>query len=132
MKARINIDNSFGGVYTDEFLETNKDLVLNDCLVSDWNLTEILPEVHGLKLVFDKGVWIETATNEEILNHKNQLIDNEIEALKQSQISELGATRMIVSECQELQIDIPIEIQNERKAIRDKYKDLIDELINSK
>lgn len=71
MKTRILDNNLFGGVYTDEFLKKNKNNIINGSLVSTWNLTEKVCSTDIILPIFDNGVWIESATNEEILKLNN-------------------------------------------------------------
>lgn len=67
MKTRILDSNLFGGVYTDEFLKKNKDNIINSSLVSTWNLTDVQCSPDLIIPIFEKGFWIESASNEEIL-----------------------------------------------------------------
>ncbi len=67
MKTRILQNNLFGGVYTDEFLKKNKDNIVNGSLLSTWNLTDVQCSPDLILPIFDNGVWIESASNEEIL-----------------------------------------------------------------
>jgi len=71
MKTRILQNNLFGGVYTDEFLKKNKDNIINGSLVSTWNLTDVQCSPDLIIPIFDNGVWIESANNEEILKLNN-------------------------------------------------------------
>jgi hypothetical protein len=58
-KARILSDGAWGGNYSNEWLENNKDIVFAGQLVSEWELTELLPQV-SMKLPFlEDGVWVE-------------------------------------------------------------------------
>lgn len=68
MKARI-LNNEFNGIYTDEFILKNSDKIINGQLVSEWQLTEVLPteeERNYIKLMFDGESYYEGATPEEI------------------------------------------------------------------
>ena len=71
MKTRILDNNLFGGVYTDEFLKKNKNNIINGSLVSTWNLTDVQCSTDIILPIFDNGNWIESATNEEILELNN-------------------------------------------------------------
>ena len=71
MKTRILHNNLFGGVYTDEFLKKNKDNIINGSIVSTWNLTDVQCSSDMILAIFDNGNWIESATNEEILEFNN-------------------------------------------------------------
>lgn len=65
MKARI-LNNEFQGVYTDDFILNNLDNLINGQLVSEWQLTEILPSMELKKPIWNNSEWIEGATPEEI------------------------------------------------------------------
>lgn len=61
MKARINSDFSFGGIYTNEFLSKNKNIVVNGQLVSHWLTVEVSDEEasilkEGYQYIY--GVWL--------------------------------------------------------------------------
>ena len=71
MKTRILDNNLFGGVYTDEFLKKNKNNIINGSLVSAWNLTDVQCGTDIILPIFENSVWIESATNEEILELNN-------------------------------------------------------------
>ena len=71
MKTRILDNNLFGGVYTDEFLKKNKNNIINGSLVSTWNLTDVQCSTDIILPIFDNGNWVESATNEEILELNN-------------------------------------------------------------
>ena len=71
MKTRILQNNLFGGVYTDEFLKKNKDNIINGSLVNTWNLTDSQCSTDLIIPIFENGFWIESASNEEILNYNN-------------------------------------------------------------
>jgi|TARA_R110000744_G_scaffold339421_1_gene444566 MoaA/NifB/PqqE/SkfB family radical SAM enzyme len=72
MKTKILKNNLFGGVYTDEFLKKNKDNIINGSLVSTWNLTDAQCSTDIILPIFENGFWIESATNEEILELNNK------------------------------------------------------------
>tara|TARA_R110000803_G_scaffold159188_1_gene223362 strand:- start:56 stop:520 length:465 start_codon:yes stop_codon:yes gene_type:complete len=72
MKTRILQNNLFGGVYTDEFLKKNNNNIINGSLVSTWNLSEVQCNTDIITPIFDNGIWIESATNEEILELNNK------------------------------------------------------------
>ena len=68
MQVRI-LNNEFQGVYTNDFIQNNLDKVINGQLVSEWQLTELLPtdeEQKYIKLMFDGESYYEGATPEEI------------------------------------------------------------------
>ena len=120
MKARI-LNTEFQGIYTDEFLQNNLSNIINGQLVSEWELTEILPtelELKFIKLKFDGLVYFEGATIEEIVQAQN--------AKKQAQnleiYNELLLTDWYVVRFAETGIPIPSEILAERQAIRNRYE----------
>lgn len=122
MKARI-LNTDFKGIYTDEFLQNNLSNIINGQLVSEWELTEILPtelELKYINLKFDGLVYFEGATIEEIVQAQN--------AKKQAQnieiYNELLLTDWYVVRFAETGIDIPSEILAERQAIRNRYETL--------
>lgn len=120
MKARI-LNTEFKGIYTDEFIQDNLSNIINGQLVSEWELTEILPtelELKFLNLKFDGLVYFEGATIEEIQeaeNAKKQVQNLEI-------YNELLLTDWYVVRFVETGISIPTEILAERQAIRNRYK----------
>ena len=65
MKARI-LNNEFQGVYTDDFILNNLDNLINGQLVSEWQLTEVLPSMELKKPIWNGTEFIEGATPEEI------------------------------------------------------------------
>lgn len=71
MKARISIDNNFLGIYTDQWLQKNKDLIINGQLTSEWITVEVSDQealflTDGYKLI--DNIWIapEGPTEEEV------------------------------------------------------------------
>jgi len=65
-------------IYTDEFLQQYSDFTINGQLVSEWELTDILPteaEKQYVKLMFADGVYFEGATDEEIEAIENAKIN---------------------------------------------------------
>ena len=79
MKARI-VNNELSGIYTNDFLIQNKDKVINGQLVSEWQLTEVLPSEGFLKPTWNGSEWIEGATAEEIEQSQNQEKENFVRA----------------------------------------------------
>lgn len=77
MKARIKPDNNFGGVYTDEWLEANAQLIVNGQLVSDWTLTEILPAQNLVKPLWNGQSWIEGYSDDDIRAEMLQQIESQ-------------------------------------------------------
>ena len=84
------------------------------------NWTET-PYMGGLIKEFWNGTeWIESATPEEIESYKLELLAQ----LNQLQFDELSRTDWAYTRFLELNVEIPIEIVEERKAIREKYDNL--------
>ncbi len=68
MNARI-LNGTFQGVYNRDFFEEYWDVVINGQLVSEWEVTDILPteaEKQYIKSMFADGAYYEGATEEEI------------------------------------------------------------------
>ena len=65
MKARI-LNNEFKGIYTNDFILNNLDNLINGQLVSEWQLTEVLPSTELKKPLWNGTEFIEVATPEEI------------------------------------------------------------------
>ncbi len=59
-KTRIISGTDWGGNFTEDFLIQNSDLVINGQLVSDWELTEILPNLVLKKPNWNGTEWIES------------------------------------------------------------------------
>jgi hypothetical protein len=116
MKARIE-NTEFKGIYTDEFIQNNLSNIINGQLVSEWELTEILPtelELKYINLKFDGLVYFEGATIEEIQATKKQVQNLEI-------YNELLLTDWYVVRFVETGIEIPAEVLAERQEIRNRY-----------
>jgi hypothetical protein len=119
MKARIENQN-FKGIYTDEFIQDNLSNIINGQLVSEWELTEILPtelELKYINLKFDGLVYFDGASIDEIEeseNAKKQVQNLEV-------YNELLLTDWYVVRFVETGIPIPAEILAERQAIRNRY-----------
>lgn len=116
MKARI-FNSEFKGIYTDEFLQNNSSNVINGQLVSEWELTEILPTESYIKTMFDGVNYYEGASIEEIAIHQNNILNEN----KKQAYNELLPTDWYVIRKLETGIDIPAEILAERQAIRNRY-----------
>ncbi|WP_445720214.1 hypothetical protein [Flavobacterium sp.] len=80
MKARIFNDNFFG-IYTNDYIEKNKDKIVNGELVSNWQLTEILPNESLIKSIWNNG-WIEGATPEEIAEANKPIVPCSISRMR--------------------------------------------------
>tara|TARA_R110000803_G_scaffold167289_1_gene230529 strand:- start:223 stop:495 length:273 start_codon:yes stop_codon:yes gene_type:complete len=86
MKNRILENNLFGGIYTNEFLENNKNNIVNGKIVSDWNLTEVECSLELILPIFNNGEWVESATDEEIQEHNMTM--QRLEAIEKDAISD--------------------------------------------
>ena len=86
MKNRILENNLFGGIYTDEFLENNKNNIVNGKIVSDWNLTEVECSLELILPIFNNGEWVESANDEEIEEHNKTI--QRLEAIEKASISD--------------------------------------------
>lgn len=71
MKAII-LNNEFQGIYTNDFIEQNQDKIINGQLVSEWQLTEVLPNENLLKPIWSGSEWIEGATPEQISQKQSE------------------------------------------------------------
>lgn len=65
MKARI-LNNEFKGFYTNYFFIENWEKSINGQLVSEWQITEVLPNENLINPIWNGSEWIEGATPEEI------------------------------------------------------------------
>ena len=65
-KARILIDNKFGGIFSEKWLSDNNDIVFADELVSNWSLTEVIPSEDLYDPTFNGTEWVEGLTETEI------------------------------------------------------------------
>lgn len=65
MKSRI-INNEFAGIYSNEWLEKNKNVIINGALVAEWELVNSLPNDYLLKPIWNVSEFIEGATQQEI------------------------------------------------------------------
>ena len=70
MKTRV-INKQNGGNYTDEFIEQNKDKVINGVLVSEWVMVKEYKR-DFLNPIFENGEWIEGATPEQVAEQQKQ------------------------------------------------------------
>ena len=120
MKARI-YNGQWAGNHLQEWINANKDKEIGGELVSEWELTEVLPteeEKTYIKLMFDGENYYEGATPEEIA--EQELEKQKI--LKQQQYEELLETDWYVVRFVETGIPVPEEILQQRQEIRNKYK----------
>ena len=128
MQVRI-LNNEFHGVYTNDFIQNNLDKVINGQLVSEWQLTELLPteeEQKYIKLMFDGENYYEGATAEEIAEQTQF----QIQEYKIQQYQELLPTDWYYTRFLETGQEVPLEIKQQRQEIRDKYDTLIQEINN--
>lgn len=119
MKARI-VKNIFCGLYTDEFLLNNNDKKVNGALVSEWNLTDKIPS-EDIQKPFWNGIdWEESITDEGLEAKKSE----KIKELNQLQFQELAETDWYYIRKAETGENVPIDVEESRAAIRQKYDDL--------
>jgi hypothetical protein len=104
---KYNTDN---GYYTESVISE----------VQPKNSTEIEISVPIEFAKFDGTQWIDGRTKEELLKEK----ENQLLQLNQMQFEELSKTDWAYIRERELNIDVPIEIVEERKAIREKFNKL--------
>lgn len=72
-KARILNGNQWGGNYSLDWLQNNQNIVFAGQLVSEWSLTDIMPSIGLKKPFWDGETWIESITEEELLELKRSL-----------------------------------------------------------
>ena len=125
MKARI-LNNEFQGIYTEDFIQENQYNVINGQLVSEWQLTEVLPSETLIKPTWNGAEWIEGATPEEIAEANKPIVQN----LKVEQHQELLPTDWYYTRYIETGQEVPLEINQQRQEIREKYNNLIREINN--
>ena len=65
-KARIIGGVFFGGIHQNTWLENNKNVIFAGELVSEWHITENLPNTGIYKPIWDGDTWVESATEAEI------------------------------------------------------------------
>lgn len=120
MKARI-YNGEWAGNHTPTWLDLNQNKVIANQLVSEWQLTDILPteeEQKFVKLMFNGENYYEGATTNEILQYENQ----QKQELKKQAYEELLPTDWYVVRFIETGIAIPQEILDQRQEIRNKYE----------
>ena len=122
----IILNNKPAGIYTNQFFIDNWDLVINEQLVSEWQLTELIPSETLLKPFWSGTEWIEGATPEEIEEANKPIVQN----LKLEQYQELLQTDWYYTRYIETGQEVPLEIKQQRQEIRDKYNNLIQEIKN--
>lgn len=98
MKARI-LNNEFQGVYTDDFILNNLDNLINGQLVSEWQLTEILPSMELKKPIWNNSEWIEGAMPQEIAEQTQaEQLRKETEMYKKRTLDGINAYAEISAE----------------------------------
>jgi len=102
------------------FIVSSDEQPENSVLVTDENSNFIKPKANSIQFT----EVVEGITPEEIAEYNNK----KIEDLNQMQFEELSKTDWAYTRQQELGIEVPIEIVNERKIIREKYNNLKQEL----
>ena len=81
MLIRI-LNNEFQGIYTSDFIEQNQDKIINGQLVSEWQLTEVLPSTEFKKPLWNGSEWIESATPEEIAEANKPKVPIQVKNMK--------------------------------------------------
>ena len=125
MKARI-LNNEFKGIYTNDFILNNLDNLINGQLVSEWQLTEVLPSGNLLKPIWNGTEFIEGATSQEIAEQTQF----QIQEYKIQQYQELLPTDWYYTRFLETGQEVPLEIIQLRQEIRERYNNLINEINN--
>lgn len=82
MKARILQDNSYGGVFTNDFINERWNTVVNEQLVSEWVLTDVLPDENIHIKTWNGEKWTEGATSDEIEQFEDSKYPNTITAVQ--------------------------------------------------
>jgi len=106
MLIRI-LNNEFQGIYTSDFIEQNQDKIINGQLVSEWQLTELLPNENLFKPIWNGSEWIEEATPEEIAEANKLIVQN----LNLQQYQELSSTDWYYTRFLETGQEVPLEIK---------------------
>ena len=81
MLIRI-LNNEFQGIYTSDFIEQNQDKIINGQLVSEWELTELLPNENLFKPIWNGSEWTEGATPEEIAEANKPKVPIQVKNMK--------------------------------------------------
>lgn len=106
----INTDKTCGGVTETKPQDNN------------WTL---VPYLGGfVKEYFNGEKWIESASIEQINLDKQ----NKIDALKKECYNELALTDWYFVRKMDIGVEVPIEVIEQRNAIRQKYNDLINKI----
>ena len=108
VKARIINSEDFGDIYTNDFIIERWDTVVNGQLVSEWELTLILPNPEWKIPKWNGSEWVEGATQEEIqaLNlQKAMQIDLEYKD-RITKLLNIPVQKMICEELDSISLDI--------------------------
>lgn len=127
MKARIVDGLEWGGNHSLEWLYNNQNIVFAGQLVSEWELTEVLPNVDLKNKIWDGIVWIEGITSEEVnadLMQKANTIDEEYSKKIFDYLYSERVLEKYISE----QLSIPQFILDEKQRLRQECDDKIAEL----
>jgi hypothetical protein len=80
MKARI-VNGQFAGVHLQSWLHNNQDKEIGGQLVSEWQLTEVLPSEDLLKPSWNGTEWIEGATAGEIAEANKPIVPSQARSM---------------------------------------------------
>lgn len=86
----------------------------------------VLYNGNFLNPIWNGTAFVEGATPEEIAEKQNKILQN----LKKQQYIELSETDWYYTRYIEIGKDIPLEIKQQRQEIRNKYNNLIHQIIN--
>lgn len=86
MKARIKPNGFFGGVRTDEWLQQYANVIVNGQKVSDWQLTDVLPDPSIKEPIWNGETWIENLTPEIEQQRENEKKLQEAETARQTKL----------------------------------------------
>jgi hypothetical protein len=81
MKARI-VNGEWAKNHLNSWLENNQEKVIGGQLVSEWQLTEVLPSEDLLKPTWNGTEWIEGATAEEIEQANKPIVPETISRMR--------------------------------------------------
>ena len=126
MKARI-LNSEFNGIYTNDFIIKYWDEEINGQLVSEWQLTEVLPNKNFIKPIWNGTEWIEGLTPEELI-HQLQQRALEIDLEYTGKISKLMSKhndKFIEGIINGVPYNIPQDILDERQRLKNECNQLI-------
>ena len=78
MKARILPNGTYGGIYSSEFLEKFRDVVVNNQVVRDWNLTDAIPDDSLTFPIWNGAVWIEGKDTQIAIEEQNKILESKV------------------------------------------------------